>query len=393
MPPSPIRKLAPFANAAKARGVEILHLNIGQPDLDSPPEFWEAVRDIQMTTLEYGHASGHWELREEMAAYYRSIGIEVEASQVLVTTAGSEALNFALTACLEPGSEVIVPEPFYANYLGFTTWFEGKIVPVRSYIEDHFALPAPEDLERHIGPNTRAILINNPGNPTGTVFDDARLDQLAELCAKHRIWLISDEVYRDFNFTDTPIRSVLQLGAVGDSAVMVDSVSKRFSLCGARIGFLVSRNEELNAVAGRLAMARLSPPTLEQYGVIAALQGTPQSYFQDVRDEYMRRRDLLVERLRAIPGTVCPNVQGAFYAMVRLPIDDCDRFCQWLLEDFQHNGATVMLAPGSGFYATPGGGKDEVRIAYVLNCERLARAMDILEAALAAYPGTKVASA
>ncbi|MGE0002292.1 MAG: pyridoxal phosphate-dependent aminotransferase [Fimbriimonadaceae bacterium] len=393
MPPSPVRKLAPYADAAKARGVEILHLNIGQPDLESPAAFWEAVKGCSFKTLEYGHASGLWELREEMAAYYRSIGIDVEPSQVLVCTAGSEALNFALTACLEPGSEVIVPEPFYANYIGFATWFDGKVVPVPSRLEDSFALPGTAEFERRITPQTRAILINNPGNPTGTVFANGQLEELAALCAERGLWLISDEVYRDFNFTGRPIRSVLQLEGLGDAGVMVDSVSKRYSLCGARVGFLVNRHSAFNDATARLAMARLSPPTLEQIGVVAAFRNTPASYFDDVREEYRSRRDLLVERIRAIPGAVCPEIEGAFYAMVRLPIDDSDRFCQWLLEDFVYEGASVMLAPGSGFYATPGGGKDEVRIAYVLGRERLTRAMDALEAALAAYPGTKVPTA
>lgn len=393
MPPSPVRKLAPYADAAKARGVEILHLNIGQPDLESPPAFWEAVRGSTFKTLEYGHASGLAELREEMAAYYRSIGISVDASQVLVCTAGSEALNFALSACLEPGSEVIVPEPFYANYIGFATWFDGKVVPVPTRIEDDFALPSTQEFEARITPRTRAILINNPGNPTGTVFADRQLEELAELCASKDLWLISDEVYRDFNFSGRPIRSVLQLDGLGDAGIMVDSVSKRYSLCGARVGFLVSRHTGFNDATARLAMARLSPPTLEQLGVVAALRDTKPEYFEGLRAEYRSRKDLLVERLRAIPGAVCPDIEGAFYAMVRLPIDDSDQFCQWLLEEFVHEGATVMLAPGTGFYATPGSGRDEVRIAYVLGKDRLARAMDALEAALAVYPGTKVSTA
>lgn len=385
MPPSPIRKLMPFAEAAVARGTKIYHLNIGQPDIESPAEFWTAIKAAAHGTLEYSHAAGIAPLREKAAAHYRSLGIDVAASQVITCTAGSEALAFAMMVCLNPGDEVIVPEPLYANYLGFATYADVTIVPITTSIEDDFALPSPEEFEKRITPRTKAILINNPGNPTGTVYTDAQLEGLRDLAVKHDLFVISDEVYREFNFTGRPIRSVLQLDGLEDRAVMVDSVSKRYSLCGARIGFLVSRNAEFNAAALRFAMARLSPPTLESMGVLGALD-TPQRYFDGVREEFQARRDLLVKRLKAMPGVRVPKIEGAFYAMVELPIDDSDRFCQWLLESFTHDGHTVMLAPGTGFYETTELGRRQVRIAYVLNTERLDRAMDCLEKALAEYP-------
>jgi aspartate aminotransferase len=294
-----------------------------------------------------------------------------------------------MLACLNPGDEVIVPEPMYANYIGFATIADVNVVPITTRIEDGFALPSPEAFAAKVTPRTKAILVNNPGNPTGTVYTDEQLNGLREIALRHDLFLIADEVYREFNFTGRPIRSVLQMPGLERNAVMIDSASKMYSLCGARVGFLVSRNPDVNFAALKFAQARLSPPTLEQLGMIGALD-TPQSYLDGVRDEYMRRRDLLVSRLRAIPGVVCPDIHGAFYATVRLPVDDADKFCAWLLTDFDHNGQTVMFAPASGFYETPGLGRDEVRIAYVLNTEDLGRAMDVLEAALAAYPGALV---
>jgi aspartate aminotransferase len=384
MPASPIRKLAPYADAAKAAGVTVYHLNIGQPDLPSPDQFWDAVQNTGLSTLEYSPSNGLTPMREGAASYYQSIGIDVTADQIIVTTAGSEALCFAIMTCLNPGDEVIVPEPLYANYIGFATQCDVKVVPLTTRIEDDFALPSTEEFAAKIGPRTKAIIICNPSNPTGTVYDRAQLEQLRDLAVQHNLFIIADEVYRDFNYTGRPITSVLQLSGLDDRAVMIDSVSKRYSLCGARVGFLVSRNKEFLAQALKFAQARLSPPTLEQYGVIGALE-TPQSYFEEVRTEYMKRRDLLVSRLRAMPGVVVPQINGAFYATVRLPIDDSDRFCQWLLESFRFENQTVMFAPATGFYETPGQGRDEVRIAYVLNCDRLNRAMDVLEAALKAY--------
>ncbi len=390
-PESPIRKLAPFADAAVKRGVKIYHLNIGQPDIDSPESFWKAVREPSRKVLAYSPSPGLPELREKLAKRYQGIGINVTAAEICVCTAGSEALIFSMLSCLNPGDEVIVPEPMYANYIGFATIADVKVVPITTRIEDGFALPSPEAFAAKITPKTKAILINNPGNPTGTVYTDEQLEGIRKLVIEHDLFLIADEVYREFNFTGRRIKSVMEMEGMDQHAIMIDSASKMYSLCGARVGFLVSRNKDVNFAALKFAQARLSPPTLEQYGMIGALD-TPQSYLDDVRNEYMRRRDVLVSRLRAIPGVVCPDINGAFYATVRLPVDDTDRFCEWLLSDFSHEGHTVMFAPASGFYETPGLGKDEVRIAYVLNTTDLGKAMDCLEAALAAYPGTLVKS-
>lgn len=388
-PESPIRKLGPYAEAAAKKGVKIYHLNIGQPDIDSPEEFWKAVRDPSRKVLAYSPSQGIQELREKLAARYRSIGIDVQAEHIITCTAGSEALIFSMLACLNPGDEVIVPEPMYANYIGFSTIADVNVVPITTRIEDGFALPSVEEFAAKIGPRTKAILINNPSNPTGTVYSEEQLLGLRQLALDHDLFIIADEVYREFNFTGKRIPSVLELEGLDQHAVMIDSASKMYSLCGARVGFVVSRNKDVTFAALKFAQARLSPPTLEQYGMIGALD-TPQSYLDEVRNEYMRRRDLLVSRLRAMPGVVCPDINGAFYATVQLPIDDSDKFCQWLLSDFSHEGTTVMFAPATGFYETPGLGKQEVRIAYVLNCEELGKAMDCLEAALAAYPGTLV---
>ncbi|MCH7903226.1 MAG: pyridoxal phosphate-dependent aminotransferase [Armatimonadetes bacterium] len=388
-PESPIRKLAPFAAKAAAKGLKIYGLNIGQPDIDSPETFWKAVRDPSLTVLAYSPSPGLPELRKKLAARYRGMGIDVTADQVLVTTAGSEALVFAMLACMGVGEEVIIPEPMYANYLGFAAIANVKVVPITTRIEDNFALPSIEEFARKITPKTKAILVCNPGNPTGAVYSNEQLDGLRELVIEHDLFIIADEVYREFNFTGKKIRSVLEMEGLDQHAIMIDSASKMYSLCGARVGFLVSRNEEVNYTALKYAQARLSPPTLEQIGMIGALD-TPQSYLDNVRDEYMKRRDLLVSRLNAMPGVLCPEISGAFYATVRLPVDDADKFCEWLLAEFDHNGTTIMFAPASGFYATPGLGKDEVRIAYVLNTDDLSDAMDCLEAALVAYPGKTV---
>ncbi|HXH61595.1 MAG TPA: pyridoxal phosphate-dependent aminotransferase [Fimbriimonadaceae bacterium] len=388
-PESPIRKLAPFADQAAKRGIKIYHLNIGQPDIDSPETFWKAVRDPSRKVLAYSPSQGLPELREKLAARYRSIGIDVQAQHIITCTAGSEALIFSMLSCLNPGDEVIVPEPMYANYIGFATIADVNVVPITTRIEDGFALPSVEAFAAKVTDRTKAILINNPGNPTGTVYTDEQIEGLRRLAIEHDLFLIADEVYREFNFTGRRIKSVLEMEGLEKNAVMIDSASKMYSLCGARVGFLVSRNPEVTGAALRFAQARLSPPTLEQYGMIGALD-TPQSYLDGVRDEYMKRRDLLVSRLRAMPGVVCPDINGAFYATVRLPVDDADKFCQWLLSDFSHEGRTIMFAPASGFYETPGLGKDEVRIAYVLNVDDLGKAMDCLEAALAAYPGSLI---
>ncbi|MCW5936157.1 MAG: pyridoxal phosphate-dependent aminotransferase [Fimbriimonadaceae bacterium] len=386
MPASPIRRLAPLAEAAAARGIRIYHLNIGQPDVQSPSAFWNAIKGCTLSVLEYSHAAGSVALRTKTAAYYRSLGMGIDPADVIVCTAGSEAVAFSFMVAMNPGDEVVIPEPLYANYVGFAEYAGVKVVPITTTIEDGFRLPGIEEFEKRVTDRTRAVLVCNPSNPTGAVYSRAQLEGLRDLALRHDLFLIGDEVYRDFNFTGEPVTSILQIEGLEQNAVVCDSVSKRFSLCGARVGFLVSKNRRFMDAALRFAQARLSPPTLEQIGVEAAMDSPPE-FFDGIREEYRRRRDLLVSRLRAIPGVVVPEILGAFYAMVRLPIDDSDKFCAWMLDTFQHEGRTVMMAPGTGFYATPGLGKDEVRIAYVLEVERLEEAMDVLEAGLAAYPG------
>lgn len=389
-PPSPIRKLVPYADAAKKRGVDVIHLNIGQPDIEAPEAFWTAITKDHPKVLEYSHSAGNESLRNKMrATYEKMLGITLGPTDLMVTTAGSEAICFAMLACCNEGDEVIVPEPFYANYLGFAVATGIKLVTIPTFIEQDFALPAAEAFAERISSRTRAILICNPNNPTGTLYDVDQLRGLRDVVIKHDLFLIADEVYREFNYTENQVPSVLQMEGLEQHAIMVDSVSKRFSLCGARLGFLVSKNADIMSGALRFGMARLSPPGLAQIGVEAAMD-TPDSYFQEVREEYRKRRDTIVSRLKAMPGVFVPRIDGAFYATVRLPIDDCDVFCQWLLESFEFEGKTLMVSPATGFYGTPGLGKDEVRFAYVLNCERIEQAMDCLEAALKVYPGRKV---
>lgn len=387
MPASPIRKLMPYADAAKKAGVKVYHLNIGQPDVPSPQPFWDAIRGTKLEVLEYSNSAGIAELRAKAAANYRSIGLDVQAEQVLVTTAGSEALSISLAVICNEGDEIIVPEPMYANYIGFAAGTGINVVPIPTRIEENFRLPDATEFAARITPKTKAIIICNPGNPTGAIYSRAQLEELVQIAREHGLFIIADEVYREFVYGSDRPTSILQIEGTEELAIMVDSVSKRYSLCGARIGFLVTRNYRVINAAVRFAQARLSSPTLEMIGVMGALD-TPAEYFDDVRAEYARRRDLLVSRLQAMPGVLCPKIDGAFYAMVRLPIDDCDRFCQWLLEEFRHEGSTVMLAPGTGFYSTPGSGIDEVRVAYVLNCEDIAKAMDCLQRALEVYPGS-----
>ncbi|MBX3114983.1 MAG: pyridoxal phosphate-dependent aminotransferase [Fimbriimonadaceae bacterium] len=386
MPASPIRKLAPYADAAKKLGVKVYHLNIGQPDVPSPAQFWDAVKSSNLQVLEYSNSAGIAELREKVAADYRKNRIDVSTDEVIITTAGSESLNIALNVICNEGDEVIVPEPLYANYIGFAAGTGINVVPIPTKIEDNFALPPSSEFAKRVTDRTKAIIICNPGNPTGTIYSKQQLEELISIANEHNLYVIADEVYREFAYDGVRPVSVLQLAGTEQNAIMVDSVSKRYSLCGARIGFFVTKNKEIMDAAVRFAQARLSSPTLEMIGVIGALD-TPQSYFDDLRLEYTRRRDLLVSRLRAMPGVTCPDIHGAFYATVRLPIDDSDRFCQWMLEEFRHNNSTVMMAPGTGFYSTKGCGLDEVRIAYVLNLEDLGKAMDCLEIALQTYPG------
>ena len=386
MPASPIRRLVPFAEDAQRRGVQIYQLNIGQPDVESPVQFWDALAKANLKLVAYSHSAGNASLRAKLLKQYCRRGVDLRENELMVTTAGSEAIRFAFMCCLNPGDEVIIPEPLYANYLGFAVEAGVRVVPITTRIEENFALPSISGFEKKITPRTKAILICNPSNPTGTIFGEGDLRALRDAVLKHDLFLFADEVYREFNYTDTELFSVLQLEGIERNAVMIDSVSKRYSLCGARVGFLASRNAEVMSSALKFGQARLSPPMLEQIGVEGALD-TPPEYFTAVREEYKSRRDLLCAELRTMKGVLCPRIDGAFYATVRLPIDDCDAFCRWLLESFSHEGRTVMLAPATGFYATPGLGKDEVRIAYVLKKEDLAGAMACLRQALATYPG------
>lgn len=386
MPESPIRKLAPLADAAAQRGTKIYYLNIGQPDIESPAEALEAVKRSDLRVLEYSPSPGFASYRNGLASYYQGLGLDVQASDVIVTTGGSEALSFAMGSMLDPGDEVIIPEPYYANYFGFAQALGAKVVSVPSSIESGFALPPIAELEARITPRTKAVLVCNPGNPTGYVYRRDELEALRDMALKHDLFVIADEVYREFVYDGAEAISVLSLAGLEQHAVLIDSVSKRYSMCGARIGCMVSKNSELMATAMKFAQARLSPPTYEQIAAEAAL-ATPASYFEAVNAEYRDRRDTLVRRLNAIAGVFCPTPRGAFYAVAQLPVDDAETFCRWMLEEFSHEGATVMMAPAAGFYAERSLGKRQVRLAYVLKQSDLERAMDVLERGLAAYPG------
>lgn len=386
MPESPIRKLAPLADAAVQRGTRIFYLNIGQPDIESPELALEAVKQSDLKVLEYSPSPGFASYRAGLAKYYQGIGLDVHASDVIVTTGGSEALSFAMGSMLDPGDEVIIPEPYYANYFGFAQALGAKVVSVPSSIESGFALPPISALEAVITPRTKALLVCNPGNPTGYVYRRDELEALRDMALKHDLFVIADEVYREFVYDGAEAISVLSLAGLEQHAVLIDSVSKRYSMCGARIGCLVSKNSELMATALKFAQARLSPPTYEQIAAEAAL-ATPPSYFEAVNAEYCARRDTLVSRLNAIPGVFCPTPRGAFYAVAELPVDDAEAFCRWMLEEFSFEGDTVMMAPAAGFYAERSLGKRQVRLAYVLKQAALERAMDVLEQGLAAYPG------
>lgn len=386
MPASPIRKLVPYAEAAKKRGVQVIHLNIGQPDIKTPSAALDAVRKAPIQVLEYSRSEGSEGYRAKLARYYAEHGIHVGAEDILVTTGGSEALSIAMACMADPGDEVIIPEPFYANYNGFAIANGVKVVPIASGIEDNFALPPIESFEDYISPATRAILLCNPGNPTGYLYSREEIQKLAALVKKHDLFLVSDEVYREFTYDGRKHYSVLQEPGMEAHAVMVDSVSKRYSMCGARIGCIVSRNRAFMQAALKFAQARLSPPTLAQIASEAALD-TPPAYFAEVLEEYTSRRDLLLDELSRIPGIRIARPQGAFYCMVELPVADADHFAQWLLEEFQWEGATVMVAPAAGFYATPGLGRKEIRIAYVLERDLLRQAVGILKRALEKYPG------
>jgi len=385
MPASPIRKLVPFAEAAKKKGTRVYHLNIGQPDIETPAPILDAVKHADIKVLEYSHSAGNESYRRKLVEYYKRVGIEVTHDQIMITTGGSEAILFGFFTCLNPGDEVIIPEPFYANYNGFACTASVTVVPITSRIETGFALPPIAEFEKVITPRTRAIVVCNPNNPTGYLYSREEMEALREICLKHDLYLFSDEAYREFCY-DGEYISAMQLKGLEENVVLMDTISKRYSACGARIGALVTKNKKVYDAAMKFAQARLSPPGLAQIMGEAAVD-LPDSYFDEPKAEYQRRRDKLVSRLNAMPGVFCPNPGGAFYAIARLPIDDSDKFCQWLLEEFEYNNQTVMLAPATGFYGTPGLGKDEVRLAYVLNLEAIDAAMDCLEKALEVYPG------
>jgi aspartate aminotransferase len=383
MPSSPIRKLVPFAEAAKKRGTKIYHLNIGQPDIETPPEILNAVRHFDGKVLEYSHSAGNESYRRKLVQYYKKAGIEIDYSQIIVTTGGSEAILFGFMSCLDAGDEVIIPEPFYANYNGFAVEAGVLVRPVTSTIESGFALPPVEEFEKAIGPRTKAIVICNPNNPTGYLYSREEMETLKKIIIKHDLYLFADEAYREFCYAGEHV-SAMHLSGVEDHVVLMDTISKRYSACGGRIGALVTRNNMVLETVLKFAQARLSPPSFAQILGEAAVD-LPDNYFDTTKAEYKKRRDLMVRRLNLMPGVFCPNPGGAFYAIAKLPIDDCDTFCQWLLESFSFNGQTLMLAPATGFYASPGLGLQEVRLAYVLNVNSLNKAMDCLEKALDAY--------
>lgn len=385
MPPSPIRKLVPFAEAAKKKGIKVYHLNIGQPDIETPPAIMDAVRHTDMKVLEYSHSAGNESYRRKLVQYYKKVGIDVTHEQILITTGGSEAIMFGFLTCLNPGDEVIIPEPFYANYNGFACATGVKVVPVTSNIETGFALPPIEDFEKLITAKTKAVVVCSPNNPTGYLYGKKEMEALKDICLRHSLYLFSDEAYREFCY-DGEYVSAMHLKGLEENVVLMDTISKRYSACGARIGALVTKNKSVYDTAMKFAQARLSPPGLAQIMGEAAVD-LPDDYFDKPKKEYQARRDLLVKRLNDMPGVFCPNPGGAFYAIAKLPIDDADKFCQWLLESFSYKDQTVMLAPASGFYGTAGLGKNEVRLAYVLNLKAIDSAMDCLAKALEEYPG------
>jgi aspartate aminotransferase len=386
MPPSPIRKLVPYAEAAKKRGTKVIHLNIGQPDIATPEVALNAIRNLDRTVIEYSHSAGFESYRKGLAEYYAQHGITVTHEQIIITNGGSEALLFGMMACFEPGDELIIPEPYYANYNSFAIAAGVKVVPVRSTIQEGFALPPISAFASLITPRTKGILICNPGNPTGYLYSRAELETLRDIVKQHDLFLFADEVYREFCYDGAEHISTMTLAGIEENVVLVDSVSKRYSMCGARVGAFITRNAELHGAVLRMAQARLSPPTFGQIASEAAL-ATPASYFENVITEYRERRDILVDGLNSIPGLICPKPKGAFYCVAELPIDDSDLFCQWLLESFSHEGHTVMMAPATGFYADPASGKRQVRLAYVLEKDQLRMAVECLRAALEVYPG------
>ena len=386
MPESPIRKLVPYAEKAKKEGKKVYHLNIGQPDIETPQVALDAVKNFSSQVVEYSHSAGFESYRKGLASYYQSLDMDVKFDELMVTTGGSEALLFALNSCLDSGDEVIIPEPFYANYNGFSTSAGITVKPISTSINNGFALPPIDEFEKLITSKTKAILICNPGNPTGYLYSKDELETLRDIVKKHDLFLFADEVYREFCYDGNKHLSILNLNGLEDNAVVIDSTSKRYSMCGIRVGCIVSKNKEVISTALKFAQARLSPPTFGQVAGEAALL-TPKSYFDDVINEYVSRRDLLVDGLNKIEGVICPKPKGAFYAIAELPVDNAEKFAQWLLEEFDFNNETLMVAPAAGFYSTKGEGYNQVRIAYVLNQESLQNAINCLEEALKLYPG------
>ena len=389
MPASPIRKLVPYSEKAKTKGTTVYHLNIGQPDIETPEVALNAVKNLDRKVIEYSHSAGFESYRNALSAYYLKNGIRVSPEDIIITTGGSEALIFGFMTTCNPGDEVIIPEPFYANYNGFAVTAGINVVPVTATIESGFALPPITEIEKKITSKTKGIVICNPGNPTGYLYSKEELEQLRDLVKKHDLFLFADEVYREFCYDGAVPFSVMNLNGIENNVIMIDSVSKRYSMCGARIGALISKNKEVMAAALKFGQARLSPPTIDQIAAEAALK-TPQSYFDNVVHEYVQRRNIMIKGLNSIPGVFCPNPSGAFYCVAKFPVDNAEKFCQWLLEDFSHEGQTVMMAPANGFYATKGAGLQEVRIAYVLNQEDLKNAVICLEKALEVYPGRTI---
>ncbi len=385
MPSSPIRKLVPYAEAAKQKGIKVYHLNIGQPDIETPPQILNAVKNADIKVLEYSHSAGNESYRKKLVQYYKNVGIAVDHNQIIITTGGSEAILFGFMSCLDAGDEVIIPEPFYANYNGFAVEAGVIVKPITSNIESGFSLPPIEDFEKAITPKTKAIVICNPNNPTGYLYSREEMEILKSIILRHNLFLFADEAYREFCYEGTHF-SAMHLQGVDDNVILMDTISKRYSACGGRIGALVTKNKAVLQSVIKFAQARLSPPAYAQILAEAAVD-LPPDYFEKTKAEYKLRRDTIVKRLNNMPGVYCPNPGGAFYAMAKLPIDDADLFCQWLLEDFSWNNKTVMLAPATGFYGTPGLGKNEVRLAYVLTADSINIAMDCLEKALEQYPG------
>ncbi len=389
IPASPIRKLVPYADKAKQKGIQVFHLNIGQPDIQTPEIALEVVRRMQLSVIEYTASAGNYSLRTKLAGYYQKLGIPITEQEILITTGGSEAILFAFMSTLNEGDEIIIPEPFYANYAAFAVMTGAKIKAVTAKIENNFALPPISEFEKLITPKTKGIVIINPNNPTGYLYSKKELEALANIVKKYNLFLYSDEVYRRYCYDGLQHYSVLNLKDIEQNTILFDSMSKRYSECGIRVGAIITRNQDILSTSLKFGMARLCPPALGQIAAEASLDTTDE-YFQKVYDEYIQRRNFMVEELNKIPGVICPLPKGAFYSIVRLPVDDAEKFARWLLEEFDYNGQTVMLAPASGFYHTPGLGKNEARIAYVLKISELQKAVEILSVALQTYPGRVV---